>query len=135
VRGFKIEQFGSDVIGLRITGDPRRCEPESIRVVLPGAIVDVTRATDGPDADYWVHLYVHHSLNKSYCPETDGEVTARICDARLDQLDKHASESKLGDFNRPQLYHVALRVKRDSTNPSPPRRVRGGRRAESGATP
>lgn len=33
-----------------------------------------------------------------------------IKDARLDQTDKHASESNLGDFERPELYHLAVRI-------------------------
>ena len=43
----------------------------------------------------------------------DEDMAGRLVDARLDQLDKDSKAANLGDFGRPELYHIAVRVKPD----------------------
>jgi hypothetical protein len=116
---FKLEQsteMGQRVVGVTITGDKRNNEPEAFRIHFPFGHVEVTRATDGKDAaqtDYWVHIYVNNPTSPSYCPDGDSgayDLAGAIKAARLDQTDKHATESNLGDFGRKELYHLAMRV-------------------------
>jgi hypothetical protein len=108
MKTLKIEHFGQSAQGIRLLGNTRNPEPDHVRIVFPGGEVEVVRATDGKSPDYWVHLNLNH-------PHRDGwnedQTMATVCDARLDQTDKHASESNLGDFERPELYHVAIRVR------------------------
>lgn len=111
----KVEKFGEKHLGLVITGNPKNCEVEMYSIRFPGGEVNVTRAVDGdPETDYWVHVSCNNPGTSYYTPYDGdiGEVPSRFVDARLDQTDKHASESNLGDFERPELYHVALRVSR-----------------------
>jgi len=115
-RALKVERFGEKVVGVNITGNPKNAEPESFRICFPWGNVEVTRAQDGKprdDTDYWVHVYVNNPGSVNYCPDEDsGEYAGpgAIFDARLDQTDKHASESNLGDFGRAELYHLAVKV-------------------------
>ena len=110
----KLQNFGTKVVGVTLTGDPKKVEKESFRIKFPWGAVDVTRAIDGVvNPDYWVHIYVNHPKSLNYCPDEDcGEFSGpgRITDARLDQTDKASTESALGDFNREELFHVAVRV-------------------------
>jgi hypothetical protein len=106
----RIEKFGDKAEGITLRCDPRRPEPDHTRIQFPGGHVEVTRATDDPDCDLWVHVYVNHGESVAFEPE---EKTARIVDARLDQTDKHAADADVGDFNRPQLYHLAVRIERE----------------------
>jgi hypothetical protein len=105
----KIEEFGTDAFGIRVTGDPRNMEPSHTRIVFPGGEVDVVRAGDGAGVPYWIHVTVNHPEAVSYDPESPA---GRICDARLDQTDKPTADANVGDFDRPQLYHLAVRVER-----------------------
>lgn len=116
---FKLEQstqMGQKVVGVTITGDRRNNEPVTFRIHLPFGDVEVTRANDGKnilETDYWVHVYVNNPLSNNYCPDGDSgayDLPGAIKGARLDQTDKHASESDLGDFGRKELYHLAVRV-------------------------
>lgn len=101
---------GSDVARIYITGDQKNCEPAHVRIVFPGGNFEVVRATDGADADYWVHIYVNRPNDGWFIPgETE---VGKIVSARLDVIGKNASEARLGDFNNPNLNHVALRVRR-----------------------
>lgn len=106
----KIKSFGESTEGIELSGNPKSREPEHVRISFPGGDVEVVRATDGENPDYWVHLRINH-------PDRDGwdkdEIMASVCDARLDQTDKHSSDSDLGDFNRKEIYHIAMRVKPD----------------------
>jgi hypothetical protein len=108
----KLKRMGTEVVGVEITGDPKNQEPECFRVELPGARLDVTRAKDGVDADYWVHLRVYTARDPDRWPG-DGLEPARVTDARLDIHGKHANDSNIGDFENPDLYHMAVRVTRD----------------------
>lgn len=112
-RVLKSEAMGDVACGIRITGDVRNQEPEAVRIVFPGGDVEVTRATDGPGCDYWVHVRMNR-------PEDvltrEGAALGFLSDARLDQTDKHSNEANLGDFGRRELYHVALRVSRRGTS-------------------
>lgn len=115
-RALKLERMGEKVMGVNITGNPKNQEPESIRIHFPFGDVEVTRAVDGKSTqqtEYWVHVYVNNPTNTNYCPDADSGAFAGpgvIIDARLDQTDKHASESNLGDFGRAELYHVAVKI-------------------------
>lgn len=107
MRRLKVVDFGTEVQGVRLEGDRRNPEPESFRVTFPGGEVDVTRTSDD---DYWVHLRVYENEDAVL---TDGErVPGQVVDARLDIRGKHASETAVGDFDHPGLYHLAVRVMR-----------------------
>lgn len=67
------------------------------------------RATDGEGADYWIHVRVNDGGGLAQ-PD---DPRARIVDARLDVRDKSASETNVGDFKNPGLYHLAVRVARE----------------------
>ena len=69
------------------------------------------RATDGVNPDYWVHIRVTTPKDGMFVKGED--MTGRICDARLDIPGKNVSETKVGDFTNPDLYHLAVRVKPD----------------------
>jgi hypothetical protein len=49
----KIQRFGSQAIGVRLEGNPKKPEPQHFRVYLPFGDVDITRTTDD---EYWVHI-------------------------------------------------------------------------------
>lgn len=108
---------GSECAIVNVTGDKRNQEPESVEIRFPWGYVGVTRAQDGKpllETQYWVHVYVNHEMNGSY---VKGEtVCGQITDARLDQSDKHASETNVGDFDRAELYHLAVKVGARPTN-------------------
>lgn len=107
----KITRFGESAEGIQLTGNPKYCEPDHVRVAFPGGDLEIVRATDGEKPDYWVHVRINTPKDGMYIK---GEtMTARVFDARLDQHDKHSSDSNIGDFNSPELYHVAIRVKPD----------------------
>jgi len=105
---------GSDVAMVTITGNPKSCEPAHVRINFPGGSVEVTRAVDGKDADYWVHLFVDRKGSGHYI---EGETeTARIINARIDANETGTGSSKVeGElmFKNSNIYHVALRVKKD----------------------
>lgn len=105
----KITKFGESAEGIALSGNPKSCEPAHVRISFPGGDVEVVRATDGEKPDYWVHVRVNKTGHGMFVPGED--TAASITDARLDQLDKSASDANLGDFNRPELYHLAVRVK------------------------
>ena len=102
----KIVEMGDNALGVKLLGDPRKPEPIHFRVVLPGGDVDIVRTADN---DYWIHVAVNHE-EKAYDPEGP---TAKIHTARLDLLDRAPSETNVGDFENPNLYHLAVRVTRD----------------------
>lgn len=106
---FKLQYpAGSKVAQIEITGNMKACEPETVRINFPGGDVEVVRARDGEDADYWVHLRVNRPADSM---AIDGETEqAKIIDARIDI---HGNNQKAVDFKHPQTYHVALRVCRD----------------------
>lgn len=105
----KITKFGESAEGIALTGNPKSCEPDHVRISFPGGDVEVVRATDGAQPDYWVHVRINHKDHPMFVQDED--LQGVLCDARLDQIDKSAKEAKLGDFNRPELYHLAVRVK------------------------
>jgi len=108
----KCKSCGTDGVGLTITGDPKNREPEFVRIEFPGGQVEVVRARDGADADYWVHLKVYRADSPDRWPG-DGLQPASVTDGRMDIYGKHAAESIVGDLNHPKLYHLAVRVTRD----------------------
>ena len=95
--------MGDNVLGVRLEGNPRKPEPDYFRVTFPGGDVDITRTTDN---EYWIHVRV----NRPADGDSPDREMARFVDARLDIQGKHATESDLGDFDHPDLYHVAVRV-------------------------
>jgi hypothetical protein len=107
-RKIQVENFGTDAVGLVITGDPKNQEPNHFRIAFPGGDVEVTRARDGENADYWVHVRVNKPDTPMFVP--DETLPARITDARLDIIDKATSKADKGDFDNPNLYHFAVRV-------------------------
>lgn len=105
----KIQSLGTDCEGIVLRGSDKHPEPDHVRIMFPGGDLEIVRATDGDKPDYWVHVRINHPDHGANVP---GETMhAKLVDARLDQLGKSASESNLGDFENPNLYHVAIRVK------------------------
>lgn len=104
-----IVQMGDSVQGVRLEGNPKKPEHEEFRVCFPGGSVSVTRCTD---QTYWIHVTADHAKHPALCP---GEFEpAHITEARLDVLGKHVSETEIGDFANHDLYHLAVRVRRDA---------------------
>ena len=109
-----IKKMGDAVWGVRLEGNPENPEKPYFRVCFPGGDIDISRTTNG---EYWIHLRVDRPESGMHIA---GETkTAHITDARLDAHGKHASEMDQGDFNDPNLYHVALRVKLDDVPNGP----------------
>ena len=106
----QIRRAGDDAAVVQVTGDPRNQEPTHVRIAFPGGELELVRATNGPDADYWCHIRVVHRKDDEVV--IDGEQPARVTDARIDLKNKHASESSAGDLNHPEMYHLAVRVTR-----------------------
>jgi len=102
----------SKVAVIRLQGDRREPEPESVRIVFPGGSAEVVRTTQG---DYWVHATSHHPEHGLFVPgETE---PSAITNARLDSVNKHTVDMALGDFADPGLYHVAVLVARNRKEP------------------
>ena len=106
----KITSDGSTVDMVELRGDPSRPENETFRVKTPWGSVDVVRATDTPQPDYWVHINVNHPEHGAFVP--GGQRPGQMVAARIDRLDKDASEMDTGDFGHPETYHVAVRIGR-----------------------
>lgn len=104
---------GSNVAVVHITGDLNNNEPAHVRISFPGGDVEVVRAVDGKHADYWVHLRVNRPGYGHYIK--GDTTTARIIDARIDahNTGNGSSYQDAKQFNNPDTYHVALRVKRE----------------------
>lgn len=104
----KIVKMGSNAEGIVITGERENMEDATFIVSLPYGDVEITRATDTPEPDYWVHVHVNTPKNSGYIPgeEPIGEIKR----ARLDIHGKNAGEEDRGDFGNPDLYHLAVRV-------------------------
>jgi hypothetical protein len=110
----KITNFGDSAQGIELSGDPKSCEPDHVRIAFPGGWVEVVRASDGKDPDYWVHIGVNHIKNGLNVP---GETfNGNLADARLDIHGKHSHGIDTGEFKNPNLYHLAVRVKPDWKN-------------------
>ena len=107
----KVVEMGTEVWGVHIKGDPAHPERERFRVTFPFGDVDIVRATDGADADYWIHVRVNHERSASHNPD---ERTGEIKDARVDHVDKHASDtgSIAVPLRDPSLDHIAIRIGR-----------------------
>ncbi len=108
----KIYKDGDDAARVEITGDPRNQEPTHVRICFPGGEVEVTRAKDGPDADYWCHVRIVRPHDDEVV--VHGERPATVTDGRIDVKGKHASDAAAGDLNHPDLYHLAVRVTRST---------------------
>lgn len=105
----KITKFGESAEGIQLTGNPKSCEPDHVRIAFPGGDLEIVRATDGANPDYWVHVRINHPKDGMDIP---GETMhGKLCAARLDIHGIGVREAKIGDFNNPGLYHVAIRVK------------------------
>lgn len=100
----KIQRFGSQAIGVRLEGNPKKPEPIHFRIYLPFGDVDITRTTDG---DYWVHIRKNEPGDMSEIPQA---VAGSFLNARLDLNDRHAGQEDLGDFGNPALNHLAVRL-------------------------
>jgi hypothetical protein len=106
----KVTSFGQSAEGIALTGNPKSGEPDHVRITFPGGTVEVVRATDGKNPDYWVHVLVNHPKDGMDVP---GEVRhGALKDARLDLHDTGTGSSagKVGDFKNPNLYHLAMRI-------------------------
>jgi hypothetical protein len=105
----KITSFGQSAEGIALSGNPESGEPDHVRITFPGGCVEVTRATDGNNPDYWVHVLVNHPKDgMNVAGET---LNGKLVDGRLDIHGKHAADVNVGDFENPDVYHVAVRIK------------------------
>jgi hypothetical protein len=105
MKRLSVENFGTEVQGIRLYGDPRiRPEPETVRVCFPGGDVDIVRTSDG---EYWVHVRVDSEQDVR---EESAEYVGQVVDARLDIRGKHTQDADVGDLGHPWLYHLAVRV-------------------------
>jgi len=103
-----ITSFGESAEGIELTGNPKSCEPDHVRITFPGGDLEIVRATDGRCPDYWVHVRINNPKDGM---NIQGETLhATLSSARLDIHGKGTAEAKLGDFGHPDLYHVAFRV-------------------------
>lgn len=100
----KIQQMGSEVMGVRLLGNPKKPEPEYFRICLPFGDVDISRCRDG---SYWVHTVVY-SEAQVQCGQASK--VGVFMDGRIDIHNKHASDVNAGDFANPDAYHVAVRI-------------------------
>lgn len=103
----KVKAMGSNVLGVELEGNPKKPEPDEFRVMFPGGDVSVASCTDG---SYWAHVRVDHEGHGMFNPGYDKP--ARISEARLDILGRHTAEVNIGEFADPNLYHLAVRVRR-----------------------
>ena len=100
----KIKSFGTDVLGVKLEGNPQKPEPIHFRVVLPFGNVDIVRTTDN---DYWVHVICENQKHGMHIP---GEPCGKFIDARIDIIGNHGTECDKGDFGNPDMYHLAVRI-------------------------
>ena len=106
----RIQNYGTNAMGVSLEGDPRKPEPESFRVEFPGGQVDIERCTDG---SYWVHV-IAHTKERTIDREgpDSGTVYGCMSDARLHIEGRNTSEVNFGDFAAPGVYDVAVKVVR-----------------------
>lgn len=105
----KIEQMADKVMGVRLSGDPKKPEPLHFRVCFPGGDIDIVRLDKKQDG-YWIHLRVDHPRHSNFAPGDSPFPFARVADMRFDIHGVHSSEVRTGDANSPDLYHVAVRI-------------------------
>lgn len=104
---------GSDVAIVELRGDKRSPEPESVEIRFPGGRVTVTRCSDG--LSYWAHVAVNNPRLGDGTREmiADGVLEeGRAVGARLDITDKSTCDVSTGDFENPNLYHLAVQIER-----------------------
>ena len=90
----------------RMQGDKtKQLEPPEVFLHFPGGFVGVTRCRDD---EYWIHLSLQAIKDKG---TGDYITVGKLIDSRIDCKKQHAAEADLGDLNREDLYHVALKVK------------------------
>lgn len=99
----KVIMMGTEVQGVELRADRRHPEPEEFRITIPGGDVSVVRTTD---CQFWIHVRVNRPEGTA---NNEGSI-GRIVDARLDIHGKHTSDADVGDFENPNLYHLAVRV-------------------------
>ena len=111
MKRLEVESMGTKVQGVRLLGSFTNPEPESFRVVLGDwGDVDIVRQHGG---DYWVHVRVNKPALDGGDPERE---EGFVRDARVDHVDKHASETiELAEqLAHPRCVHAAIRVGRTS---------------------
>lgn len=96
---------GSATKTLFMRGDKADPEKPYYRIIFPGGCVYVARTSDD---EYWAHISVNHKQATAFDPT---QPAGRLCDARIDVTDKHAADVVWADFESPNLYHVAVKVK------------------------
>lgn len=102
----KIRSVGDNAHGVDLRGNRALPEHATFLVFFPGGDVEVARTSEG---DYWIHIRVNR-------PHDGGDPTrpmGRLVDARLDVTGRHTVEVDVGDFNDPNLHHLAVRIGAD----------------------
>lgn len=88
-----------------IEGDKhRRPEPPEIVLHFPGGHVSVMRCSD---SEYWAHL----SLERVDEESGNRYLAGTLIDSRIDCKAQSTSQADRGDLARPDLFHLALKVK------------------------
>lgn len=113
MKTLKVERMGETVQGIRLDGNPKTPEPESVRIVFPGGDVDLVRCDDG---SYWVHVRV--DSDEDVKTSDRAKRVGRVVDVRVDyrerghHLDQAHIEAQMTpiDFGTPGPYHLAVRV-------------------------
>ncbi len=104
----KVTRFGDSAEGIELHGKRSRNEPDHVRITFPGGDVEVVRAKDGDDPDYWVHVRINHKDHGMFVQDED--IAGSITSARMDILGMNSSDVNVGDFDNPGLYHAAFRI-------------------------
>lgn len=98
----KIVNFGTNVLGVELLGKAEYPEPDTFLVKTPVGIVEISRCTDG---SYWFHVTTRKH------PETGEKNLTKFVDARIDRENEHTSQVNIGDFGKPDVYHIAIKAK------------------------
>lgn len=114
MRKLPVVNFGTDVQGFQLYGDPKRqLEPAEVRIAFPGGDISACRTSDG---SYWAHVRINTETDAIANDEAE---RGYLTDARLDIDGKATSEVDVGDFRNGQLYHVAIRIGTAPAAPDP----------------
>jgi hypothetical protein len=88
----KIENFGSNAMGVRLKGDIETPEYDLFLVKFKGGEVEITRT---PDGDYWIHV-IANLPNMADSSRNFGEPLGAITDSRAHVLPN--SNGKISDI-------------------------------------
>jgi hypothetical protein len=105
----RIREFGDNVLGVELEGNPRKPEPIEFRVIFPGGVVEIARCSDGT---YWAHIarFLSDRADGGRCDERP---IGTILEARADATGHHAPQTReelATVLESDGLHHVAVRI-------------------------